>query len=194
MSQIIGLTGGIGSGKTSVAKLFEAAGIPIYIADIEAKKAYLDPHIRAQIAVKFGTDVLTPDGINANLLAAKVFENKEALQWLNALIHPFVKHDFEQWKFAHAAQPWLLKEAAILFETGGHLDCDVVITVTAPLMLRQTRVFERDGTSKEAFEKRVAQQWTDDKKLAMSTYAIQNIDWEDTKAQVEKIIDSLLKI
>jgi len=194
MSRVIGLTGGIGSGKTSVAKLFEAAGIPVYIADVEAKKAYLDPNIREQIAAKFGTAVLTAGGVDAPLLAAKVFGNEEALQWLNALIHPFVKRDFEQWKAAHASQPWLLKEAAILFETGGHLDCDVVITVTAPMALRQTRVFERDGTTKEAFEKRVAQQWPDDKKLSMSTYEIQNLDWDDTKVQVGKIIHSLLKI
>jgi len=192
MNRLIGLTGGIGSGKSTVARWFEQAGLPVYYADIEAKAAYRNPEIREAFSALFGAQWLTPDGIDAKAFGAWIFDQPQALQQLNALIHPFVKKHFEQWRKQHALQPWVVKEAAILFETDGHLNCDVVITVTAPVELRWQRVQQRDQMEASAFWDRVHRQWPDEQKIAQSDYVIENIDRDSAFAQFQTILNSLL--
>ena len=118
MSKIIGLTGGIGSGKTTAAKEFEVRGIPVYYADDEAKKLLAQPEIQQQVIAAFGKEIAEQDTLNKAKLAAIVFADASKLQQLNALIHPLVQAHFKEWVKAHANFPFLVKEAAILFESG----------------------------------------------------------------------------
>jgi len=191
MTKIIGLTGGIGSGKTTVAKLFMEFGIPVYIADDEAKKLTDLPEIITQIENTFGSVVFENGKINRQKLAAIVFNDAESLIKLNAIIHPAVKTHFENWVSQHSDFPIIIKEAAILFESGSYLDCDLIITVTAPLEIRLERVLKRDKTTRENILKRIQNQWTDEQRISKSDFIIENSDFESTKKQVKDLLKKL---
>lgn len=191
MTRIIGLTGGIGSGKTTVANLFRKHGIPVYIADDAAKKILDKPETRELIAVAFGNEIVEGNIVNREKLASIVFDNPEKLEQLNNFIHPAVKKDFVGWLEAHRNYPAIIKEAAILFESGTNKDCDAIITVTAPLETRIGRVMKRDNATRESILKRIENQWTDADRIAKSDYVVTNVDLEETERQVNEILKKL---
>ncbi|MGC4039325.1 MAG: dephospho-CoA kinase [Flavobacterium sp.] len=192
MTKIIGLTGGIGSGKTMVAKYIESLGYPVYIADDEAKKLMDTPQVILEVVSVFGNDVLADGKISREKLAAIVFNNPDKLQKLNRIIHPKVKEHFDNWVRENKIFPLVFKEAAILFETGGDKYCDAVITVTAPIDTRLQRVMERDKTDKEAVLKRMNSQWADEQRVAKSDFVIQNISVNETYKQIKQILNLLI--
>ncbi len=194
MTKIIGLTGGIGSGKSTVAKMFTAYGIPVYIADDEAKKLMESDEVIKQVIGTFGKDIISDGKINRTKLADIVFNDAEKLTLLNKIVHPAVQKHFTDWLKNRETIPFVIKEAAILFETGGHKQCDKVITVVAPQQLRIERVVARDNTDQEGVLKRINNQWSDEKKILLSDFIIENIDLEKTKEQVDEILKLLNKI
>lgn len=191
MTKIIGLTGGIGSGKTTVAKQFEAMGIPVYIADAEAKKIMDFPETIQMIENGFGASIFENGILNREKLAKIVFDDPEKLQKLNAIVHPLVKKHFQEWVDEKKDFDFVIKEVAILFESGGYKDCHRIITVVAPLDLRIERVLKRDGSGYELIMKKIQNQWTDDMRIEKSDYIIENIDPENTQKQVLEIYREL---
>jgi len=190
---IVGLTGGIGSGKTTVAKQFLEMGIPVYIADEEAKRLMRRSKIiRRKLIKLFGTEAYVGEELNKPFLANIIFNDKNYLQKMNAIVHPKVARHFEKWVLKQDA-PYVIKEVAVLFENGGYKACDFVITVTAPIEIRIKRLLKRDNTSKEKIEAIMKNQWTDEEKVKQSHFVIENIELENTKKQVEKIHKEILK-
>ena len=194
MTKIIGLTGGIGSGKSKVAAYLQSKGIPVYIADDEARKVMAEEKIVNAIKKEFGSEIVTEGKINRQKLSQIVFDDPQKLQVLNNIVHPAVRQHFKEWLLNNKGAPLVFKEAAILFETGTDADCDAVITVTAPLDIRIKRVMSRDSVTKEEVEKRMASQWNDQQKIDRSDYVISNIEFEDTVAEIEKILKILRDI
>jgi len=172
--KIIGITGGIGSGKSTVCAVFSTLGIPVFDADAEAKKAYDNPLIREEVARMFGSEVFEDGQLNREKLAKLVFDRPTALAQLNALIHPEVKSRFKKWTEAHSSAPVVLREAAILFESGTNADCDETVLVTAPEGLRVLRAMVRSGMSESAVRARMANQWPDEKKMPLATHVLLN--------------------
>lgn len=193
MTKIIGLTGGIGSGKTTVAKHFMAAGMPVYIADDEARKIMQSDEIIGEIKKTFGNGIFDDGVLNREKLSGIVFNELEKLKLLNAIIHPAVKKHFSSWISNHKSSPYIIYEAAILFESGSYKDCDIIITVIAPLELRIQRVIQRDKTSRENVLRRINMQWNDDQRVEKSDYVIENKTLETTKSSTDKIL-KILKI
>lgn len=190
-TKIIGLTGGIGSGKSTIAGFFEALGVSIYIADEEAKKILFDKEVIKELIEVFGEGVLTNKIPDRKKIAALVFNDQEKLSKLNSIIHPKVKNHFAEWVQVHSKEDFVIKEAAILFETGSYKDCDKVILVTAPKEIRIERVMQRDNVTREMVLERMANQWDDDKKAALSNYIIENISLDLAREQVVKIYHEL---
>jgi dephospho-CoA kinase len=191
MTKIIGLTGGIGSGKTTVANYIKSKGIPVYIADDEAKRIMHSAEIIQSIKNEFGIVVFDNAVLNREKLAHIVFNNPEKLKVLNQIIHPAVKKHFDNWLKDHQEFPYVVKEAAILFESGSYMDCDKIITVSTPLETRIKRVLERDSTTREAVLNRIQNQWTDAQRIAKSDYVIYNNTVNEAKEQVENILKLL---
>lgn len=185
----IGITGGIGSGKSTVCKLFALLGIPVYNADDEAKNILEEKkEVKDKIVETFGNSILTSEGkLDRVQLAKLVFSNKVNLEKLNAIVHPAVGIHFEDWLKKQKGCPYILKEAAILFESGAYLQTDAVITVTAPLELKIKRVMERSGISRDEVLQRINNQSNDEEKLKRSAYEIHN-------DEVHLIIPQILKI
>jgi dephospho-CoA kinase len=175
----IGITGGIGSGKSIVSRLFQVLGVPIYDADTRARWVMEnDPVLRQQLQAAFGPDTYDGTGrLNRPLLAQRVFPHPARLAQLNALVHPRVGADFEQWAIAQqdAGHAYVLKEAALLFESGSYKQLDQVITVTAPLAIRQARVLRRDPhRSPEEVLAIMAKQLSEEEKIARAQHVILN--------------------
>lgn len=191
MTKIIGLTGGIGTGKTMVAKYFKSLGIPVYIADDEARKLMTSDNIINTLSNEFGKEILENGILNREKLAQLVFNNPKKLQKLNSIVHPEVKKHYDNWIEKHKNYPFVVKEAAILFESGSYKYCDTIITVTAPLETRLQRVMKRDKTDRESILKRIENQWTDEQRIAKSNYVIHNLSVESTKKQVNEILKKL---
>lgn len=183
----IGITGGIGSGKTTVAKFFKEFGIPIYIADDEAKKLMHCSPIKEELLLLFGNQTYDADGnLNRKYIASQVFNDKHLLEQLNAIVHPRVAQDYKKWvENQHA--PYLLYEAAILFETGKHKEFDYNILVTAPKKERISRLKKRDNATEEEIKSRMENQWSDEKKEKLADWTIENMDLEKTKHQVAQL-------
>ena len=193
MTKIIGLTGGIGSGKTTIAGFFKAAGIPIYIADDAGKKVMQDALVLNSIKEVFGNIVFNDGMLDRSELAKIVFSDPEKLQVLNKIVHPAIKQDFELWLKQNDKAQYVIYEAAILFESDKYKDCDVIISVVAPLETRINRVLERDATTRELVLKRINAQWTDAQRVEKSDFVIENISLESSKQEVDKIL-KILKI
>ena len=192
MTKIIGLTGGIGSGKTTIANYFKTLGIPVYIADDEARAITDTTEILNTIKTIFGKEVFQNDSLDRKKLAQIVFDNPDKLQKLNAIIHPAVQKHFKNWLEKHSNHPFVIKETAILFESGSYKHCDIIITVVVPLEIRIKRVMQRDKISKEAVLKRIQQQWSDEQKIEKSTFIIDNLSLESAKHQVNEILKKLI--
>lgn len=194
MPKIIGLTGGIGSGKTTIANFFKSQGVPLYIADDEAKAILYTKEAVEEVLEAFGDSVMT-DGIpDRAKLAAVVFNEPAKLQMLNGIIHPKVKEHFKDWLSLHDDAKFIIREAAILFESGAYKVCDKIILVTAPKEVRIERVMQRDNTTREKVMKRINAQWDDEKKAALSDFIITNTDLEAAKIQADEILKILNKI
>lgn len=193
MTKIIGLTGGIGSGKTTLAKYFHSYGIPVYIADDEAKKIMQSQEIIDAIKSTFGDTVFEKKILSREKLAEIVFNDSEKLERLNTIVHPAVKRHFEHWFLKYKTTPYIIYEAAILFESGRYKDCDIIITVTAPIETRVQRVLKRDKTTRELVLKKMDAQWTDEKRISKSHFVIENITIETAKLEVDRIL-KILKI
>ena len=191
MTKIIGVTGGIGSGKTTIANYFKSFGIPVYIADDEARKIMRSTVIIEAIKNTFGSTIFEQDQLNREALAKIVFNSPEKLEKLNKIVHPAVKKHFQQWLLEHTTAPFIIYEAAILFESGTFKNCDYIITVTAPLETRIERVMERDHTTKDLVLKRIGAQWTDEQRISKSDFIIKNDTIENAKIEVDKILNFL---
>ena len=190
---IVGLTGGIGSGKTTVAKMFKKLGIPVYIADKEAKKLMRNSKIiQRKLKALFGAEAYINNELNKPFIAECVFSDKSLLEKMNAIVHPKVARHFEKWVNKQNA-PYVIKEVAILFETGGYKQCDFVITVTAPKSVKMDRLMQRDNTTEEKIEAIMNNQWTDDKRLKLTDFTIKNINLEDTRSRVFDVHQQILQ-
>lgn len=194
MTKIIGLTGGIGSGKTTVAQMFAELGVPVYIADARARQVMQTENVQALVRQEFGDGVFSKDGLDRKKLAAIVFSDKQKLKSLNSIVHPAVAKDFLEWIKEHVDHSFVIREAAILFESGSYVDCDKIITVTAPFEIRIERVMSRDHTTREDVIQRMENQWSDEEKIAKSDYVIDNADLKATRLQVQKIFKTLKKL
>jgi dephospho-CoA kinase len=182
----IGLTGNMGSGKTTVAKVFEILGIPVFYADDAAKKAMAtDGILIKEIKVAFGEQAYFEDGsLNRKHIAAIVFNNDGELKKLNEIVHPATFRAFDEWVKDIKNVPYVLKEAALLFESNSYKMCDYSIMVQAPLEIRINRVMKRDGISRAEVESRNTHQFSEEKKTALSNYIIKNDDTELVIPQV----------
>lgn len=195
MIATVGLTGGIGSGKTTIANLFALHfSIPIYIADTKAKELVANnKQLQQEIVTLLGEEAFVEGRYNTSFVAQEVFSNKEKLDKLNAIIHPYVQQDFLEWKRSQQA-PYVIKEAAILFESGSYRDCDFIIMVTAPLEERIKRVMLRDKIDRETVEKRIKNQWNDEKKIELSTFVIENREIDKNLDKIEIIHSKIVKM
>ena len=195
MTKIIGLTGGIGSGKSTVANYIASKGIPVYIADEEAKKIMEREDVKQKIQNLFSDSVLNPDNsLNRKKIAEFVFNNPEKLKELNAIVHPEVQLHFKNWVKEHENFPYIIKEVAILFETGGNKQCDKVILITAPEELRIERAMKRDNVTKKDILVRINNQLPESKKKELSDFIVENIDLSNTFLKIDEIIKILSKL
>ena len=188
---VVGLTGGIGSGKTTIAKLLELKGIPVYDSDKRAK--YLmhnSTEIRTALKLEFGDEVYSEEVLNREYLAKIVFGNKDKLKTLNSIVHPVVAKDFQDW-IASQKTEIVVKEAAILFESGAYKTCDVNVTVHTDVEERIERVQKRDGVTREQVLSRINNQWTDKQRNEKSDIIIKNNDVDPTEVNVKKLVEEL---
>ena len=192
---IVGLTGGIGSGKTTVTRFFsEFKNNAVYIADEEAKKLMNSSKtIQSKIIDQFGEESYKNKKLNNAFIANIVFKDKKKLAILNGIVHPEVKKHFQKFVHQNKNKEYILYENAILFESKSNLFCDIIISVFVPLKQRISRVILRDTISKEEVENRIDNQWLEDKKTLQSNYLIYNNSLENTKEQVNKIHNILTK-
>lgn len=172
----VGITGGIGSGKSLVSGIFQLLGVPVYDSDLRAKDImHQNKDVRSSLRSVFGRNTYDVHGkLNRKYLADRVFNNKELLDTLNEIVHPAVGIDFDTWCAGHAQEPYIIKEAALIFEAGINTSLDKVILVFAPEELRILRVIKRDGLTEESIRSRIASQWPDDKKVPLSDFIIVN--------------------
>lgn len=172
----IGITGGIGAGKSTVCQIFEKIGIPIYDADSRAKWLMSnDNELKKNIKENFGWDAYSrKEELNREYLAKVVFNNQDQLNILNGLVHPAVKQDYEHWTTDHRDKPYSIKEAALLFESNSYLNLHKVIVVTSPIEMRIDRILKRDHVKKEDILKRIQNQSTDKERLSKADWVIYN--------------------
>jgi dephospho-CoA kinase len=190
---IVGLTGGIGSGKTTVANFFKALGIPVYIADDEAKRLMVKSKvIRRKLTALFGEDAYINNELNKPFIASKIFNDKVYLKKMNAIIHPKVVFHFKRWVKKQESL-YVIKEAAIIFEHNKEANYDFVITVTASKDERINRVIKRDDSSKSKIETIIKNQMSDKEKIKKSHFVITNDNLKDNENQVIIIHQSILK-
>jgi len=191
MIKVIGLTGGIGSGKTTIANYFNEMGVPVYIADDGARNVMKSDDIIEKIKTSFGEALFENNILNRAKLAEIVFNDKDKLAELNAIVHPAVKKDFEVWLLQHKSYQYVIYEAAILFESGRYKECDLIITVTAPEEVRIERVLKRDNTTREQVLSRMKMQWNDENRISRSNFVINNDNLKNAKEEVVKILKIL---
>lgn len=189
----VGLTGGIGSGKSTVARVFEVLGIPVYYAD-EATRQLMntDEALKKEIISNFGEESYSNGQLNRPFIASIVFSNKEKLDLLNALTHPATIRHANEWMQQQIA-PYVIKEAALIFESGSAENLDYVIGVSAPKPLRIRRVMERDGISSEEVQKRMSRQLSEDMKMKLCDFVLVNNELELLTPQVLALHEQLLK-
>jgi dephospho-CoA kinase len=190
----IGITGGIGSGKSTVAKVFETLGIPVYYADGAAKKLMNeDEGLKAALLQAFGEETYINGQLNKGFLASKVFNDSEQLKKLNTIVHPIVIKDGEDWMLEQTT-PYAIKEAAIFFETGSAASLDFIIGVYAPQALRIHRVMNRDGVSRNDVLARMEKQLDESIKMKLCDFVITNDDEQMVLPQVLELRQKLLQL
>ena len=190
----IGITGGIGSGKTTICKIFESLGIPVYYADLEARRLIQEhPALIDGYRKLFGEKAFVHGKLNRSHVANMIFHDPELVSKVNALVHPVVREDFLQWSRQQNA-PYVIEEAAVLLESGGNHFLDKIILVSAPEEIRIARVVQRDGINEEDVARRMKHQWNDDKKRQLCNFEITADDNHLVVPQVLKIHFELLQI
>ena len=192
---VAGITGGIGSGKSTAAKFFEELGIPVYNSDTRAKTIQNEnSEVKVKIIAAFGEEAYNENGLNKPYLSKQVFQNNEKLKLLNSIVHPAVFQDFENWKKAQKSDI-VMKEAAILIESGSYKDCDVVISVVVDIETRIALTIERDGLSREEIRARINNQISDEERIAKSDFIIDNNgDLAHLKNEVEQTFIKIKKM
>tara|TARA_B110000971_G_scaffold64621_1_gene66148 strand:- start:9659 stop:10255 length:597 start_codon:yes stop_codon:yes gene_type:complete len=187
MTKIVGLTGGIGSGKTTVAQMFKALGVPVYNADDEAKALMQSSEIiKGELIQLLGDSCYQNAQLNRSFIASKVFADKALLEKINAIVHPKVAAHFEQW-LSNQNAPYVIKEVAILFETGSQDLFDFILTVTAPVETRIQRVMDRDQKTKSEVELVIKNQLSETEKINQSHFVIFNNTISNTERDVVEI-------
>jgi len=181
----LGLTGGIGSGKSVVAKVFQSLGVNIYYADNEAKKFLFCPNVQKQLIDRFGENAIIDSKPNKRFIASIVFKNDAELKWLNQLIHPLVEEDFENWAIKYKDEVYIIHEAAILIESGFYKKFDKILTVSANKQERIQRVIKRDNVDVDDVMRRIDKQISDVERERYSDFVIYN---NDEDAILEKIL------
>ena len=191
---IVALTGGIGSGKTTVAKLFETMGCVVYNSDERAKELYNFPEVKKQLVELLGDNAYLPNNkLNKEFISDVIFNDKNKLEKLNAIIHPTLAFDFEAFIKQQNPESIIIKESALIFETGLYKSFTDIILVIAPFEQKINRVISRNLISKEEVEKRMHAQWTDEKKIPLSNYVISNSDTDAIIPQVLSVLKRLRK-
>lgn len=189
----IGLTGGIGSGKSTVAAVFATLGIPCYDSDRRAKELMLEKEsLRTFLIQHFGPEVIQNHQLQSSIISNVVFEHPEMLEKLNGAVHPEVGKDFDSW-CEEQTSPYVLKEAALLFESGSWKNLDAIVCVTAPEALRIERVMQRNGFSREQVKARIQNQMPEEEKVSRSQFVIENDGHRSLIEQVLAIHQTLLK-
>ena len=191
MSLVVGITGGIGSGKSTIAKIFEGFDIPVYHADDAAKELMNKPEIRNQIIDLLGVESYRAGSLNRDFVRAAIFSNDQLRLRINEIVHPEVGRHFAQWVKAQNA-PYVLKEAAIIFESSLEAQYDLIITVVADKYLRVNRLLSRPEMTVDRINAIIDKQWSDDRKIARSDYVIYNNDLEIARQQAHKIHAEIL--
>lgn len=190
--RIIGLTGGIGSGKSTVSKMFMELGIPVYDSDSEAKNLMEhSANLKAAIKQLLGKDAYKEGKLNRAYIAAKVFNDTDLLKRLNGIVHPAVREHFMEWAKKQST-PYVVQETALIFENGSQDQYDHTILVTAPKDLRVQRVMNRDCVDRKAVLERMKNQMDDAEKKAMANFCIENVDLETTRKTVKELHTKLM--
>ena len=190
---IVGLTGGIGSGKSTVAKFFKALGVPVYDSDAQAKRLMKSSKkIRKKIIALLGEEAYKDKALNKPFIAKLVFGDEELLEKLNGIVHPAVRKHFLKW-YQKQTHPYVVQETALLFENKSSDFYDKIILVTAPVNTRITRVMSRDNSSEEQVMARIKNQLEDTVKIELSNYIIENINLKETKDKVITLNKALLE-
>ncbi|MBK6347732.1 MAG: dephospho-CoA kinase [Bacteroidales bacterium] len=191
----VGLTGSIGSGKSTIAGVFRVLGIPVYLADEEARKILNHPEVVKMVSCEFGSSLVNPDGqIDRRALAAEVFTDVVKLGKLNAIVHPRVRTHFTEWIGKMENVPYILQEAAIMYESGFSVFFDKIIVVAAPVEERIARVIKRDEMTRQEVLDRMDKQWSEEKKLERADYVIFNSEHSQAIPQVLEIHEHLNSI
>ena len=189
----VGLTGGIGSGKSTVARMFEALGIPIYDSDMQAKILMSNSEkLKKAITQLLGKNAYQNGALNREFIAEKVFADSNLLEKLNKIVHPAVKEHFLDWAQEQESE-YIIQESALIFENGNEDFYDAIILITAPLEKRLKRVTERDGSDTDDVMKRIENQMEDGPKIEMAHFHIENIDLKTTQEEVLKVHETLVK-
>lgn len=188
--KIIGLTGGIGSGKSSILNLFKKKNISCFNTDFIAKQL-MDNELKEKIKTLFGTDIYKNGELNRKKISKIVFNDIEKLNKLNSIVHPAVRKNFTDFVKRNKKDKFIVYETALLFETGFNKECDIIILVIAPLKKRIKRIIKRDGLLKSEITRRINHQWSDKKKVDLSDYIINNDNWENTLIEFDKIFNKL---
>ncbi len=190
----IGITGGIGSGKTLISSVIEHIGYDVFYSDIEAKIILeKDQNVKSEMVQLFGKDIYILNKLNRPLLSNILFSNKSLIEKVNSIVHPIVRLKFDEWSKSKKT-PIVFNEAAILFETEAYKNFDASILVVAPQEVRLKRVMLRDGLLKEQIISRINNQWLDEDKINLATYVISNNGTDPLLNQIENVIDQLLII
>lgn len=194
MTKTVGLTGGIGSGKTTVASVFKTLGVPVYHADDEAKQLMQNSKsIQAGLISLFGDKAFKNQILNKSYISKQIFSDQSLLKQMNELVHPVVAKHYTTW-LSKQTSPYVIKEVAILFEIGAQDQFDFIITVTAPKPIRLERTKKRDNKSQREIEAIMNNQLSDSKKVKQSDFVIQNLDWDLTASKVLKIHNKIIKL
>ncbi|WP_165041163.1 dephospho-CoA kinase [Dysgonomonas sp. ZJ709] len=188
----VGITGGIGSGKSIVTEIFSLCGIPVYIADVESKKlTATSPNIREKLIELFGNELYDGTTLNKTLLASHIFTDKNKLEAVNHIIHPEVERNFREWVINNKKYPIVAKEAAILFESGLQGLVDKVIMVYTPLETRIQRTMDRDHVSREKVLERIQNQMPDEEKMKLSDFIVVN---DGTQSLIEQVLEIIKQL
>lgn len=191
--KIVALTGGIGSGKSTIAKMFTFLDVPVYDSDKEAKRLLnSSKRLRKDIISVLGEDAYKGKRLNKTYISSKIFKNKELLLEMNKIVHPAVRKHFKAW-VKKQETPYVIQETAIIFENGGQHNYDAIVLVTAPQDIRIKRVMDRDNVTKEQVMARIKNQWSDSEKIPLSDFVIENTDLKKTAAKVSAVNKALLE-
>ena len=190
----IGITGGIGSGKTYVCQLLQQRGIPVYHCDDEAKRLMTEsPLIRRRLTQLLGADAYTPSGLNRPLIARYLFADQRHAERINRIVHPVVRQDFLQWTEQQQDAPIVVQECALLFESGFQDTVDVTVEVYAPLHLRLQRAIQRDQATPEQIQARMTQQMDEEEKRQRADFCVLNDGTADLDAQLTQLLEQIAK-